>query len=122
MVGQVLVSPRTEAVGPGIGPDVRAVSAVLAQFDIINVRSPTRLVNEDEFMGRAVERSHAAVRLRPDAKVFEFRVGGPSGPEHLAHVPPVHAMEVDGAVPSHLGEMGENVKEEPLERLRRHLA
>ena len=55
-------------------------------------------------MAGAVEGAHAAVVLGPDDQVLELGVDLVARRQHLGHVPPVHADEVDRAVDAHLDE------------------
>ena len=96
--GEVVVTRGAEGVDAGIGPDVRAVAAVLAELDVVDVRRVARLEDEDQLVLRAVERAHAAIGLRPDAEVLELGVGPACRGQDLALMAPVHADEVDRAV------------------------
>ena len=59
-----------EAVDARIGPDIRAVAAVLAEFDVVDVRCVPRLEDADELVLGTIERPHAGVGLRPDADIL----------------------------------------------------
>jgi hypothetical protein len=49
-------------------------------------------------MLRAIERSHAAIVLGPDADIFEFAVGAPASLQDFFDVPPIHALEADPTI------------------------
>src|SRR4029077_10721217 len=68
-----------------------------AELDIVAMLLLAVAEHEDELMPRAVERTHAAVALDPDAEVQKIEGHGAAGGEHLAHMPPVHAGIDDGA-------------------------
>ena len=51
--------------------------------------------DENEFVTRAIQRSHAAVRLEPDTQIDEFAAQSIDGGRHLCNVTPVHAHEKD---------------------------
>jgi hypothetical protein len=65
-----IVTIVTEAVHARIASDIGAVAAVLAEFNVVDVRFGSRLENEHEFMLRTIERSHAAIGLGPDTDIF----------------------------------------------------
>ena len=66
-----------------------------AELHIVDVRRVAVLENEHEFMLRTVETPHPGIGLCPDTEVFEPLIGLLGGIEHFAHVPPIHADEVD---------------------------
>ena len=68
-----------EAVHASVAPDIGAVAAVLAEFNIVDVRFGSRLEDEHEFMLRTIERSHAAIGLGPDTDIFQLMTGLPAG-------------------------------------------
>lgn len=77
---------------------VRAIPAMLAQLDIVDMRRHPDLEHEHQLMLRAIETAHAAIGLCPDAKVLEFGIAVARSGQDLAHMPPVHADEVDRAI------------------------
>jgi hypothetical protein len=56
------------------------------------------LENKDQLVLTAVECSHPAVALDPDAKILEFAVYLPAGGKELADVPPIHTHKMKGAI------------------------
>ena len=87
-----------EAVDARIGPDIRAVAAVFAEFDVVGVRCVPGLEDANEFVLRAIERPHAGVGLRPDADILQLGVGALTRLKHFADMAPVDALEMDGAI------------------------
>jgi hypothetical protein len=61
---------------------------VLAELDVVDMRSAAGLEHEDQLMLGPVKRPHAAVGLGPDAEILELAVGRFTGGEDLAEVPP----------------------------------
>src|SRR5216683_7179591 len=104
-----------------VAPDVTPVAPVLAQLNVISMDSAAVLEHEDEFVLAAIERSHAAVILGPDAEVLELGVDFAAGGEQLAHVPPVHAYEVKRPVPAMAREQRAGARQEPGELGLAHL-
>ena len=96
--GKVGIARRAKAVDAGVRPDVRTVAPVSAEFNIVDVCCPARLEHEYQLMLRAVERTHAAVRLRPDTQVLELAEGAVRGIQNFTHVAPVHADELDRTI------------------------
>jgi hypothetical protein len=67
-----------EAVDARIGPDIRAVAAVFAEFDVVGVRCVPGLEDANEFVLRAIERPHAGVgRPAPKRGLLKGRPRGP---------------------------------------------
>ena len=66
---QALAAVRSDAGGARIALHVRAPAAVLAELDIVDVRSDALLVEREQLVLRPVKAPHAAVRLGPDAQV-----------------------------------------------------
>jgi hypothetical protein len=87
-----------EAVDARIGPDIRAVTAVFAEFDVVDVRCVPRLEDSDELVLGTIERPHAGVGLRPDADILQLGVGALTRLKHFADMAPVDALEMDGAI------------------------
>ena len=73
-------------------------------------------------MTGAIEGPHAAIVLGPYDEVLELGVVGGAGLQHLAHVPPVHADEVDRAVRAVRSEIGKGRRQKDCELIARHLA
>ena len=67
---QLLHSPGSETVHPGVVPDVGPVATSLAKAKRVQVSSGSDLENKDEFMLRTVECSHAAIGLVPYTQVL----------------------------------------------------
>jgi len=71
---------------------------MLAQLEAVDVRGGAVLEGKHQLMTGAVERAHAAIVLGPHDQVLELGIDGFASFEHLAHVAPVHADEVDRAI------------------------
>src|SRR5262249_42503828 len=99
---------RTHGADTRIIPNVRASASVLTQLKIIDVRRLSVLPHEDEFVLASIEAPHPGVGLIPDAQVLELAIDLAAGRQHLAHMPPVHANLVDGAVGGVLDQEAEN--------------
>jgi len=82
---QLVHSLRPERIDAGIVPDVGAVAPVLAELEVVEVRGRSRFPHKDELVFGAIEGSHSAVGLIPDAEVFQFGIHGMSGGEHFLH-------------------------------------
>ena len=81
---------------------------MLAKLNGVVMRRRPVLEGENQFVPGAVEGSHAAIVLGPHDQVLEFGEDGACR-DHLAHVAPVHADEVDrafGAEPDQVLERG----------------
>jgi hypothetical protein len=63
-----------QGIDAGVVPDVRSITAMAAQFYIVDVRRSAVLENEDKLVLRAVELTHATVGLVPDAQMLELGV------------------------------------------------
>ena len=121
MQGQILlVSP--EAVDPRILPDIGPIAPGRAEAEGVGVGRGADLVDKDQFMLRPVEASHAAIGLFPDDEVLQLRIDLPSGGLEFAHVAPVHADEMDGAIRADLRHRAERGFEKAGERDLVHLA
>jgi hypothetical protein len=70
----------------------------------------------------AIERSHTAVGLVPDAEVLELGEHRPAGSEQFAHVAPIHAHERNGAAARERCGMPECLLQEAGECFDRHFA
>ena len=93
-----IIPVAAKAVNAGIAPDVRAISTVFAEFDIVDVGRGARFENEHEFMLRPVQGAHAAVVLGPDAEVLQVGIRGGAGGQHLLQMAPVHALKMNRAI------------------------
>ena len=87
-----------EAVDARIGPDIRAVTAVFAEFDVVDVRCASRFEHADELVLGTIKRPRAGVGLRPDADLLQFGLSGITRLKHFADMAPVDALEMDGAI------------------------
>src|SRR6202045_2364308 len=117
-----LLAAAGEGVGPGVSPDVAAVTAELAELDIIAMRVTPLFKHEDKLVLAAVERAHAAIVLDPDAEIFQLAIDVVSGGHQLFDVAPVHADEVQGAVTAECREVSESLAEKGNEFRPIHLA
>src|SRR5262249_29682561 len=102
--GKLIEPICAEHIRPGIGPDIAAVTAMLSELDIVNVLAAAVLPDKDQFVLAAVERAHAAIGFSPNDKVLELPVDAPAGGQHLIHMAPIRAHEVDCAVRGVFGE------------------
>lgn len=112
LLGRPRLESQFAAYMSRLGPDIGAVSPVLSQFDVVDVRRVARFEDEHKFMGRSVERSHPAVGLGPDAEILQFGVARIAGGQDFLLMAPVHAVEMDGAVDRGAGQMSEDGAEE----------
>src|ERR1019366_8786717 len=87
-----------EGVGAWIIPYIAAMAPILSELYVVPVRAAAMLEHEHQFVLAAVERSHAGIMFRPDADVLELGIGFFTGCKEFAHMPPVHADEVHGAI------------------------
>src|SRR6476620_9322121 len=110
MQGQI-IPVAAKAVNASIASDVRAISAVLAEFYIVNVGSGARLENEHKFVLRPVQGTHATVVLDPDAEVFQAGICGSAGGQHFLEMAPVHALKMNRSV----GRVGRKMAEYGLQ-------
>src|ERR1700730_17323765 len=115
MHGQFLHSSCSHRIYTVVVPYVRAMPAMLAKFESIQVRSRAVLPHKDELVLGAVECAHSGVGLIPDADVLKLRVVGVSRCEHFSHMAPIHADLVDRAVGRILTKRGVNPGEEGRE-------
>src|SRR5262249_27761079 len=83
-----------ERVCARISPDIGSVATIFSELDIVAMGCFAVLEHKDELVLRAIERSHAGVRLSPDTEILEFAIGCSARGEHFAHVAPVHAQIV----------------------------
>ena len=80
------------------------------------------LEHEHQLMLRAVETAHSGIGFFPDAEVLEFGIDSPASPQQLTQMPPIHADEVDGALPAVSGVVAECPGKKLGKFLRGHLA
>src|SRR4029079_509940 len=71
---EILASATLNRADGCIIPDVRAIAAMLAKFDHVEVRGHSHPVDKNELMLGAVERSHPGVRLVPDTEVQKLAI------------------------------------------------
>jgi hypothetical protein len=64
---------------------------VPSEFDIVDVRAPAVLEDENQLVLGAVQRAHPAVVLVPYAEVLGLGVDRPAGGGQLEQMTPVHA-------------------------------
>jgi hypothetical protein len=67
---QILKTPCTECVDASIFASIGLVPARFAQTKGINVRRRANLKHKNQFVLRAIKRSHSAVGFIPNAQVF----------------------------------------------------
>ena len=70
-----LLAAAGEGVGSGIAPHIAAISAILAELDVVAVPAATVLEHKHKLVLAAVERAHPAIVLDPDTEVFQLAVG-----------------------------------------------
>src|SRR5436853_66986 len=73
-------------------------------------------------MLRAVERTHAAVVLVPDAEILQFREHRFAGRKKLAHMTPVHADKRNRAIAGYFRGTAERLLQERREGRLRHFS
>src|SRR3984893_5740459 len=117
-----LLAAAGEGVGSGVSPDIAAVTAELAELDIVAVRLTPLFKHKDKLVVAAVERAHPGIVLDPDAEVFQLAIDAVSGGHQLLDVAPVHADEVQGAVTAECREVPESLAEKGGEFGSVHLA
>lgn len=66
MQSKLRLPARFQGVRAAILPDIRAIAAVLAQLETVEVRRAAILEGEDQLMPRAIEGAHAAIVLDPN--------------------------------------------------------
>src|SRR5258706_12932582 len=89
---------RVQAVDARIIENVRAIPAVGAEPEVIDVRRGTVFEHADQFVSRAIETTLAGVALAPDQKVFPLGVERPSSSQQLGEVAPVGEDIMDRSV------------------------
>jgi hypothetical protein len=65
-----LLAAAGEGVGSGIAPHIAAISAILAELDVVAVPAAAVLEHKHKLVLAAVERAHPAIVLDPDTEVF----------------------------------------------------
>ena len=100
MYTEIIHPASAKAVDTGIVPDVRAHTAVLAQFESVQVRNPAVLKNEHQLVLASIERALTGIVLDPNADVLQLVVHGRPRGKEFGSMPPVHADVMDSAVQS----------------------
>ena len=72
MERQLLHAVAVKRVCAFVGPHIGAIPAVLAQFEVVDVRRGAVPEGVDQLVAGAVEAPHAAIVLYPDDKVQEL--------------------------------------------------
>src|SRR5438128_941667 len=98
MKSKLLKPPRAHSIDPGVVPDVRPVSPMLPQLEIVDVRRVSVFPHKYQLVFGTIERAHSTVGLVPDRQVLELGVGAPASLQRLPQVPPIHTDEVNGAI------------------------
>src|SRR5215467_14796221 len=86
------------------------------------MRAGTALEHEYQLVLRAIERTHAGVRLIPDAHVFELGIDRATRRRDLGEVPPVHADLMDRSIAAISRQIAEYGREKAREGLFRHFS
>ncbi len=94
---------------------------MLAEFDHVEMRRRSHPVDKNQLMLGTIKRSHAGIRLVPDAQVQALAVDGGADRRDAVHVPPVHADKVDGAIARQTRRCAKSVSEEGAELRLAHL-
>ena len=97
-------------------------SAVLPEFDRVEMRRRANAIDEDQFVLRTVKGAHPSVRLVPDAKIEEVAIDPLAHRGDVIHVPPIHANEVYGAIARDASAGAEGFGKKSPERFVRHLS
>ena len=95
---------------------------MLAKLEAVDMWGCAFLECEDQLMAGPIEGPHAARALVPDNEVLEFPIDRFSCLQHLAHVTPVHADEVDCTVSGMSDQIAEGLLKETCELRCGHLA
>src|SRR5580658_2689166 len=74
MVLEASARVRAQRGGAGISPDVRAPAALLAEFDIVDVRGGSILKQRQELVLGAIEAAHARIGLGPYDEIERVQV------------------------------------------------
>src|ERR1700730_11830910 len=117
-----LLAAAGEGVGPGVTPDIAAISAVLAEPDVVAVRAASLFEYKHKLVLAAVERAHPAIVLDPNTEVFQLAVGLSSSRQQLVEMAPVHTDVVQRAVEAERGEGAKSLAEKGSEFGLVHLA
>ena len=120
MDGQLIISISPERADPRVFPNIRPVTPVGPEFDIVDVPRGPRFVDGDQLVLGAVEGTHSTIRFVPDTDILEFGVDIASGRQELPDVAPVHADIIYGAVVTVCRELTENCFEKRCELSIRH--
>ena len=86
-----LLTAAGKGVDSRIPPDITAVTAELAQLDVVAVRAMPLFENKDKLVLAAVERAHSGIVLDPDAEILQLTIGLSAGGQQLAEMAPIHA-------------------------------
>jgi hypothetical protein len=92
---KVLLAALTESVSPGILLDIRPVTALLSESEVIHVAPCPCLEGKDQLVGAAIEGAHPGIGLLPNDEVLEFGVDAVCRIEDLSLMAPVHALKMD---------------------------
>ncbi len=117
-----LFSVARKRIHSWVVPDVAAVAAILAELDIVSMPLPAIFKNKDQLVLAAIKGAHAGAVLGPYADVFQFPISLAASRQHLAHVPPIHAYEMERAIDAVAGEERAGAAEECRKLLLAHLA
>jgi hypothetical protein len=79
-------------------PNIAAVTAELAELDIVAVPVTAVFEDEDQLVLAAVERAHPGIVLDPDAEIFRLAIDAAAGGQQVFGMAPVHADEVQRTV------------------------
>ena len=105
MQGKLALRGAVQGVLADIVPDVGPMPTIAPERHVVDVRGAADLADKNELVLGTIERAHAGVRLVPDAQVGQVAVDLLPCGQHLFHVPPIHAHEMDGAVDRAAGRM-----------------
>jgi hypothetical protein len=79
-------------------PDIAAVTAKLAELDVVAMRSAALFEDEDELVLAAVERAHTGIVLDPDTEVLQFATGFGTGGQQLVQMAPASPCRRSAAI------------------------
>src|SRR5262245_21208485 len=95
---QVIQTASAERVDPRVLPDIGAVAAMTAEFDVVEMRRITDAEDGNELVLAAIKASLASIILDPDCQVEHFAVDLVAGCQQVADVTPVHADVMHSAI------------------------
>ena len=84
MAVQIPRASAAERVAAWVLPYVRTVPATVPKTEIVDVATLPTFEREYEFVGAAIESTHACVGLAPDYEVLEFLAGSCAGITYFA--------------------------------------